>query len=122
MSVNVNIYDVIENLKCFADEEYQCTAWLAEKGPVVSSLMEDVSQLFDDTGLRIALEKNQVVFNQNVDTLLRVFRSQLLDINQHQRPEQLIRSQKMQQIRVSATAILKLLSALTAMDQQNADE
>lgn len=52
----INIEQLIAALRDLSDADFQRRAWLASEGPVVSSFSEDVCQVFDDTGLSLALD------------------------------------------------------------------
>jgi hypothetical protein len=60
---------VVQALSEIADRAYQEKVWLASAGPEVGSLVEAVSQLFDDSGLADALGK-RTVFSVEVDEML----------------------------------------------------
>jgi hypothetical protein len=67
---------VVEYLHELADEGYQRRVWLASSGPEVSSFVEAVCGLFDDTGLAVDLDdaRRPGVFSVEIDESLRQLR------------------------------------------------
>jgi hypothetical protein len=59
-----------QSLKQLSDKNYQERVWTASSGPEISSFTEAVSQLCDDSGLGLALEKGPA-FGEPVDVLLK---------------------------------------------------
>lgn len=67
---------VEDALRELADEETQTWLWRATQGPKVSSLLECASRLWDDSGLATEMDRG-VVYNDNIDTHLRLLRGLL---------------------------------------------
>ena len=59
---------VVEDaLRELADESNQRRLWLAAEGPEVSSFIECVSRLYEDSGLILALEEGRTVYTPSID-------------------------------------------------------
>ena len=102
---------VIESLRELSDEAFQRRVWLASSGPEVSSFVEAISGLFDDTGLGDILERPEQppVFSPEIYDGLREL-SQLIGREarsfQSLSPHALIEHPKMREIRTIAGSIL----------------
>jgi hypothetical protein len=67
----VYVHSILTSLDELADYEYQRDVWVLETRDVFSSFAECVCRLFDDSVLGHALDTYDVVFNPQVDALLR---------------------------------------------------
>jgi hypothetical protein len=105
--------NVIECLKHLADVNYQSQAWLSSTGPLVSSFSEDVSQLFDDTGLTDALDQGTPVFNDVVDRELVDLVNAVSAVDQSKPPGILLESGEVARIRQVASSILSKIEAMS---------
>jgi hypothetical protein len=60
--------ELIEDaLRELADEERQRTLWLSTGSPEVSSFVECMSRLWDDSGLAAAMEQPGFVYDKKID-------------------------------------------------------
>jgi hypothetical protein len=100
---------VFDSLQELRDEKYQRRAWLSSSGPEISSFVEAICGLFDDSGLGDALDKEEVVFTGEIDRLLRELRQAVQATDQALPPAQLIIDKKMVAIRELATMLLHLI-------------
>ena len=103
--------NVIDCLKSLADSSYQRNAWLASSGPIVSSFSEDVSQLFDDTGLSDALEHGTRIFGDVIDRDLRALGEAVIAVDESTPPADLLDSDELANIRQLAASLLSRISA-----------
>lgn len=106
---------ITDCLKCLADEDYQRKAWLSASGPIVSSFTEDISQLFDDTGLAQALNDGCVVFGTDIDHGLSALAQVVNRIDQSEAPQILLDSEEIANVRRMS---LSLLSQMETVDKQ----
>ncbi len=106
---NINIPMILNCLNELCDIAYQQRVWLASTGPEISSFTEAVCQLFDDSGLGVELEKNNIIFSESIDTKLRMMQVKLAEINDKQAPLDIINETKMKRIRLLSGELLKLL-------------
>jgi hypothetical protein len=75
---------VEDALRELADEDRQRTLWLSTGGPEVSSFVECLSRLWDDSGLATAMEQPGVVYDSEIDELLRQLDETLARVNASQ--------------------------------------
>jgi heme oxygenase len=106
----VNPENVIVCLKSLADSSYQRRAWLSSSGPIVSSFSEDVSQLFDDTGLSDALEQGSRIFGDVIDRDLRALGKAVIAVDESTPPADLLDSDELANIRQIAASLLSRIS------------
>lgn len=104
--VNRNL--VRQNLRALADEAFQERVWLASSGPEISSFTEAVCQLFDDSGLDLALEEGRA-FGNPIDELLQQLGSMLDQIPDQRPPVEIINDLKMVDVRKLSSQILRML-------------
>jgi hypothetical protein len=101
--------NVVEALQELTDYAFQKKAWLASSGPVVSSFMEDICILFDDTGLGHAFDQGEVVFGKDIDQALRELRDAIHKVDQRLPPQILLDNPLVQIVREKAAHVLKLI-------------
>lgn len=90
-----------------SDFEYQARVWTGrDRRGEMSSFVECVSRLYDDSGLEDALSDDLDVFGAPVDDGLRVLGDLLARVDNGQVPNQLIADVRMEQIRAQAAALL----------------
>jgi hypothetical protein len=102
---------VIDALRELADEAYQQRVWCGDGGQEMSSFVEAICGLFDDSGLSDALENSvrEPVFSFLIDENLKKLRIAISTIEQSAAPADLIRDPKMQRVRGLAKSILQAL-------------
>lgn len=74
MEINADVYNQIKScLEELSDIEFQKRIWLHGEGPEVSSYVEVVCQLFDDTGIGDIINEPEegVVVSEALDPILR---------------------------------------------------
>jgi hypothetical protein len=79
-SVTVVVPRILEALRDLADRDFQHRVWIEGSATEVSSLNEVFSALFDDSGLRDALSRGQLVFSAELDEELSAFERRLKPI------------------------------------------
>lgn len=99
---------IVECLKELSDKKDQERLWLASSGPEISSFDEAMCQLFDDSGLKDALNKEEA-FGEEVDVLLKRLRSILRMINPYRPPQEIIDDPRMEDVRSTSAEILDLI-------------
>lgn len=69
---SVSVSHVVEGLRELSDREFQLRVWTGrgDEGEM-SSFVEAVETLYSDSGLSDALDREQVVFDENLDEDLR---------------------------------------------------
>lgn len=91
-----------------ADLDYQSRVWTGRAGGgEMSSFVECVSRLYDDSGLELALDARQDVFGLPIDNYLRTLGDLVLKIDSSQSPDVTIVDPRMQRVRDLAAAILR---------------
>jgi hypothetical protein len=108
----VNVKQLIVALQGLSDPEYQRRAWLASKGPVVSSFDEQVCQTFDDTGLSDALdaEKCPPELDEQAFSTLKELDSAVSRVDQSASPERLLKDPRVKEVREIAARALALVA------------
>lgn len=96
---------VLEALNELADRAYQERVWSGSDPRLMSSLTECVEQLFDDSGLALALDRGRV-FGASIDEKLRLLGSWLGAIEATQPTSDLLRDEALFRSRVLAAEIL----------------
>src|ERR1700730_18009285 len=100
---------IAECLKELSDKSYQERVWLASSGPEISSLTEATNQLFGDSGMHVYLEKNNQIYNKEIDDRLKELGNMLAAIPDNRHPSELIKDEKMVPVRKMAADILDLI-------------
>lgn len=101
------VHELVEDaLGELADERCQRRVWLAADGPVVSSLTECVSRLFDDSGLASALEGASPVYGRLIDEALRDLGRMLDSLDDGRAPEAVLDDPQLGRARHAAAALL----------------
>ena len=108
--LNVDRETIISCLKELGDEEFQWRVWIRGEGPEVSSGVECVCRLFDDTTLGDLLDsrKDDVVIASNVDNALREL-SELIDKVDMTNEEKLLANSRWAEVRKLAHSILDMI-------------
>lgn len=96
---------VMEALNELADRAYQERVWSGSDPRLMSSLTECAEQLFDDSGLALALDRGPV-FGSSIDEKLRLLGSWLSAIDATQPASDLLRDESLSRSRGLATEIL----------------
>lgn len=108
----INNEQLIAALRNLSNADFQRQAWLASEGPVVSSFSEDVCQVFDDTGLTLALdagkcppelEEQAFLALQELDVAVR-------RVDQAAPPERLLRDPRVKEVREISGSVLALVA------------
>ena len=115
ISTRIVIDEIVESaLRELSDAEYQQRVWVAGSPDEMSSMDEAVAALFDDSGLGVALEVNEITFTREADAELRelraMLRSSLADKQAHDTAA-VMSSAKWRNVRDHAAHVLKLLRA-----------
>jgi hypothetical protein len=76
----------------------------------MSSFVECVERLFDDSGLEEALDAGQHVFDSGIDDELRTLSNLVDKIDVSQDPDQLINDSSLQLVRKKASEILRAIN------------
>ncbi len=107
----INLEQLIAALQYLSDAEFQRRAWLASEGPVVSSFSEDVSQVFDDTGLSLALNAGRCPpeLEERVFTALKELGAAVRRVDQAAPPERLLQDPRVKEVRELAARALALV-------------
>lgn len=104
----VGLHHVRSGLGELADADYQARVWTGHGAAnEMSSFVECVSRLFDDSGLDAALENNERVFGAAIDRDLAALGDLVTKVDGDLSPDDLIRQPGMRLIRERASAILK---------------
>jgi hypothetical protein len=93
-----------------SDLDYQSRVWTGRGGDhEMSSFVECVERLYDDSGLELALDAEEPVFGPPVDDELRELGDLVRKIDADQSPDDLIASPRMRAARDRAGAILRAI-------------
>lgn len=110
---------LIEQVRAALDElsdlEYQSRVWTGRgAADEMSSFVECVERLFDDSGLELALEAGEPVFGPTIDEELRELGDLLTKIDGAQNPDDLISDPRMRLARERAAVILRAVDDKTS--------
>ena len=108
MTNAVNNTMVVDCLRDLSDPDFQNRVWIRGEGPEVSSFVETVCELFDDSGLGTALEKGTCVYDEDIDSKLNKLSEMLDDIDTQEDIKRVVTSKKW-------TRIIKLSGELRTM-------
>lgn len=105
---------LVEEVRAALDElsdlEYQSRVWTGRGSEgEMSSFVECVERLYDDSGLELALEAGRSTFGSPIDDELRDLGALVVKIDSDQGPDELISHPKMRLVRDRAAAILRAL-------------
>jgi hypothetical protein len=93
-----------------SDVEYQARVWTGRgAGDEMSSFVECVERLFDDSGLEQALDAGDSVFGSQIDEQLRALGDLLVKIDSAQAPDELIDDPRMRLVRQRAASIAQAI-------------
>lgn len=93
-----------------SDLQYQSRVWAGRGADhEMSSFVECVEQLYDDSGLELALDGGQPVFGSPIDDELRELGDLVAKIDSGQSPDELISQPRMRLARDRAAAILRAI-------------
>ena len=106
---------VLDALDELADERQQRQLWFSTGagGADVSSLVECRCRLFDDSNLGMALDRDQVVFDEPIDRELRSLRAALRRIDDARPPDEIVDDPALKDVRTRAADVLRSLRELT---------
>lgn len=100
--------ELIEDaLRELADEERQRTLWLSTGPPEVSSFVECMSRLWDDSGLATAMEQPGFVYDKEIDEELHRLDSVLGHVDADQPVDRLLTDPYLMEARGMAQALLE---------------
>ncbi len=105
-----NITKLLEEL---ADKNYQERIWLNTDNPdnLVSSFIEAVNMLFDDSAVSYLLETEQIIIDQSVTTALAELHDATDAVNEFRPTEDIIADPLMDIVRQKAALALELVKA-----------
>ncbi len=103
----VNFDLVKESLRELADKDTRVRLWNSDQG-LVSSFIEAVEGLFDDSGLELALQRNPEAFTAEAMSLLNQLQKEIKRVDAYMPPERLINDQRMSAVRRTASELLQL--------------
>lgn len=108
----INIEQLIAALRDLSNADFQRRAWLASEGPVVSSFSEDVCQVFDDTGLSLALDAGRCPpeLEEQAFTALQELDAAVGRVEQAAPPERLLQDPRVKEVREIAARALALVA------------
>jgi hypothetical protein len=110
----VLIDHVREALDELSDHEYQARVWTGRGADdEMSSFVECIARLYDDSGLERALDADEPVFGSPIDDELRRLGDLVRKVDVTQSPDELIDHPRMQLVRDRAAAIIR------AIDEEN---
>ena len=113
VSVSDVVHALVEDaLAELSDEGYQRRVWLAVDGPEVSSFIECVSRLWDDSGLTDAIDRRRGAYGAVVDARLRSLRATLGRIDEGRAPAAILGDPSLAVARAEATGILSVLRSI----------
>ena len=102
--------NIKEALRWLTDYEFQKSSWIANNQNFIASYNEQISWVFEDTGLDEALKAGEVVFDIPADKALRDLRTMANKINSRDFTEEaLLESPHMQAIREKAAHALLMI-------------
>ncbi len=104
---NVNFNLAEEALRELAQKDIQEQLWTSDRDRV-SSFIEAVESLFDDSGLGFALERSPDAFTAETLHLLRRLQAEIRLIDPYMPPERLINYRRMNEVRRTARNLLQL--------------
>jgi hypothetical protein len=101
---------VRSGLEELADAEFQRRVWRGQENGRMSSFVECVSTLFDDSDLGRALDRGTPVYEVEVDDQLRTLRELVARIDGSRSPDEILRDPLMPVARSAAAAALRSLN------------
>lgn len=99
---------VVHALKELSDRDYQELVWMGKDPNRMSSFIECVERLFDDSGLDRVL-RTGAAFTPEIDEQLRHLSRLVDEIDEYQPDDQLLRDPKLLESRVVSARVLGLL-------------
>lgn len=109
--IKIYIRNIIEGLEDLSSRDFQLTAWFENSKGLVSSFVEDVEAVFDDTGLEVALKQNKVVFDEVTDNALKELYEKIELVGFSTPEDKLVDSPEMTAVREKAAQALALVKA-----------
>ncbi|MEZ6165436.1 MAG: hypothetical protein R3B67_13495 [Phycisphaerales bacterium] len=108
---------VASGLSALSDREFQSTSWLSSGEESVSSIVEDICQTFDDSGLSDAMSLDDAIFatHRELQSALDSLSSVIDKINLDQDPRQLIDDPHVHEMRVLSDRALHELRKVRAL-------
>jgi hypothetical protein len=111
--VHVVVEEVVHALRELSDREFQETRWL---GAFPESFVEACCELFADSGLQRALEKNRTGFPPAVDAALRVLEMQL-DLFEDDSDAAVLADPRWPMVRENAAKVLRVITELPNLSE-----
>jgi hypothetical protein len=105
----VNFELVRQSLKELSSKEMQIRLWMSDAGEI-SSFVEAVEGLFDDSGLVIALERDRAKFLPDALLLFGKLDEEIGLVDADTPPQRVIESKQMDAVRRTASQLLKFAS------------
>lgn len=113
---------VKEALAELADASFQERVWLASDGLEMGSVVEAMSALFEDSGLGLALEADEMVFLDAIDGALAELDLQLRQVASGARTAlEVLADDRMQSVRERAAGVLFDIVRLEARESRAAE-
>jgi len=107
------VEELVEDaLRELADDQCQRELWTASEGPEVSSLVECVSRLWDDSGLADALDGAEVLYTHEIDSELVRLQLLLSRIDDSGSPNEILGNPRLGGVRQAASGLLNSLRQL----------
>ena len=100
---------LIPALENLASEAHQRYTWFPNAEGDMSSLIEDVNNVFNDASVTDALENNQIIYDRKVTEALRELDDAQAPVNEDRDPEEIINDPQMQVVREKAARVLELI-------------
>ena len=105
--------NIMASLHELADADFQERIWVRGEGPEVSSYVEAVCQLYDDSGLTELLQdKSKPVISLQVDNILRELSSELDGIDSQMSAKDILEHPRWPKIRELADQAWQLMNSL----------
>lgn len=102
---------LIQALGNLASEARQRYTWFPNAEGDMSSLIEDVNNVFDDALVTDALENHQIIYDREVTEALRELDYAVMPVDEFRDPEEIINDPLMQVVREKAASVLELIKA-----------
>lgn len=100
---------VVGALRELSDREFQQRVWLGSSQSEVSSFVETVCELYNDSGLDKALDNRETVFSDEIDTRLRELRTAISKIDSSGSAARTIEDPHMPIVHKWAAELLRLI-------------
>jgi hypothetical protein len=108
----VNLKLIIEGLEELSDLDYQTRVWNPGETLEVSSFTEAIARVFTDSGLDDVFRNGKTAISKDVDALLIKLGYCVDGVDAQRKPDEIIYSEEMKQVRLLAKEALSALRAL----------